>query len=276
MAVFVSLVAFGANRLGLWDTTLTKDTAIWFIGTAFVLLLNIQRVGDSGFFRRTARLALAATIFIGFFLNLFVLSFALELILVPFITLLALLSLVAGREERFASVKSFVDSLLGILGVGLICYVAWRVVTDWDSIDKAESVRQLVLPIWLTLAILPYVFLVGLWAVYGLAFMRINFQTEGRSSRRRAKLALVSVLHLRAHAVAAFAAVWPRRLATSERYADARAVMKEYRAGLRYSAAQRRREWVIGEHAHDDACPPHDADGTDGCSPGGELRARSQ
>ena len=106
-------------------------------------------------------------------------------------------------------------------------------VTDWRAIDKIESLRELTLPIWLTLTILPFVYFVGLWAGYDLAFVRINFETRDHAARGRAKLALVSTLHLRVHAIGAFSGSWPRRLTAATDFSEARAVMKEYRVTLR-------------------------------------------
>ena len=69
-----------------------------------------------------------------------------------------------------------------------------------------ETTQKLLLPVWLTLGVMPLIYAVGLWSAYEQAFVRIHLATDDRASRRSAKWALLRVAHLRATDVSAFRA----------------------------------------------------------------------
>jgi hypothetical protein len=91
------------------------------------------------------------------FVNLYVFPLVAELVLAPTDALLVALSVVAGTEERFATVKKLVDRLLSLIGLAVISIVAIKLARSWDDFDQAEVWQRFALPVWLTLGALPIV-----------------------------------------------------------------------------------------------------------------------
>lgn len=219
-----------ARQFGLWSAELTKDTIIWFVATALVLLINLPHSAQSGFFRKAAVDALKVTVLVEFFVNLFVFSLPIELILLPVAFLIVVIPVVTPREERFRLVVRFTNVVSSMVGLGIGIYVAWRLTVDWRDVANAATLQALALPIWMTLGLLPFVYVLSLIVNYGTAFARINMATDDPRARRRAKLALVTTLHARTAVAGSF--VWPcvRRTVASESWGEARRIIKEYRA----------------------------------------------
>src|SRR5690242_7556124 len=107
----------------------------------------------------------------------------------------ARLAAFSENDATTALVHRLVKRLLMTVGVGLMAYVAVRLVMDFDT---AKTGRSLALPVWLTLGVLPLIYCVGLWTAYEQAFIRIDLQTDDPAGRRRAKLALLRTAHVRA------------------------------------------------------------------------------
>ena len=73
------------TRLSLWSTALTKGTVLWVVGSAIVLLFNCQQVASDplNFVKRTMFQVVGVVVFVEYFMNLYVMSLPVELVLQP-------------------------------------------------------------------------------------------------------------------------------------------------------------------------------------------------
>lgn len=234
MVAWVGGLVFVASRIGWWEAELATDTAVWFFGTALVLMFNVTKaLREEGFFRRTIPGAFKATVFVGVFINLYVFSLWVELILLPALTVLLMLSVVAGSEQRFASVKAPIDTVLALIGFALTAYVVFQIVTDWRDFDRSGALLKFALPVWLTIGVVPFVYLLGLYGAYDLAFKWIDFATDERRQRWRAKLALALRLRLRTQDISAFTVYWAKQAVLASSFSDAYRAIDEFQASRR-------------------------------------------
>jgi hypothetical protein len=233
----VGLVIIG-HRLDIWTTRLLKDTVVWFIATGFVLFMSIAKSAQGGFFRKAALDAVKVTVFIEFFLNLFVLSLPLELLLLPVLFFVATIPFVASRHPRLAPVVRLANSTSLAIGLAVGAYVVWKVVSDWREVANVGTVQSLALPVWLTLSLMPLIYILSLWVNYGVAFALIDVATSDRRSRWRTKLALLTTLHVRTSAAGSFRWPWVRSAVDSPSFRAARREIKAYRAHHRQGRPQ--------------------------------------
>lgn len=242
MIAYADVFVWLGWRLGVWNWSLIPETVIWFFGSALVLFFNLNKASEQeAFFRRVALRTIEVTVFIEFFMNVFVLALPAELVLQPMVLLLMLLSLVAGRQAEDRGVKRFVDALAAVMGLGLAAFSVVQLFRQWDQLDRGTHLLEFALPVWLTLALLPFVYILSLWVSYGVAFLRIRWTAKDARSRRRAKLALVTVLHGRTRDVRAFAGHWAQEAASAGSLKAARSVVRGFRG------SRRRREAALKE-----------------------------
>lgn len=220
-----------ASKVGLWDGDRVTDTAFWFITVGLVLFgrsLNLSKEQHS--VRRTALAALELSTLVEVLSEVFVLNLVAELILQPLFALLAGLSVVAAQKPGHRQVKTMVDGLILVGSVALLLYVVAGLVNNWGSLDKADLLQQFALPVWLTLGVTPYIYAIGLFAAYELAFIRVNWKSEaGWWARTRAKLVLLTSLHVKARDVSAFSGPWQFKLASATSFRDSRRVIADFR-----------------------------------------------
>ena len=164
-----------ASTVGLWMTDVLSDTAVWFLTVGMAFYFSLDKVAEDGWIGRTIRRAVGTAVFVEAFVNLRVFSLPVELVLVPVVTFIVLLGVVAERDDEHRAVHRLVQGVLAIIGVLFVVYVVVSLIGDPKP---GETSRKLLLPVWLTISAMPLIYLVGLWSAYELA-------SCGSVSRRR-------------------------------------------------------------------------------------------
>jgi hypothetical protein len=227
MTLWVAGEILVARRFSWWDTSMTTSTLFWFAGSGFVLFLNAPKASEKEhFFRRNFLTAIKLSVFLGVFMNLFVLSLPAELALQVGLFFLFGLSAVASHKDEFKQVKKLVDALIGISVVGLVAYEVATIISERNTLGHSGIAWQFFLPVWLTLGLLPFNYGAGVYSEYVLAFLRSEWGT-GRSWGRR--LALVVSFGLQSHKLHSFIGESAHDVANASSFADARRIIQETR-----------------------------------------------
>ena len=205
--VWVAGLVFLAAKAGIWKSEMLNDTVIWAVASFAFLFRSEQVLSGDHFLRRKAAAALRATILVEVFVNLVVFPLPLELVLVPFVTVLTMVSAFSGLKPEFEPAAKLTNSVLGWIGFSLLAYVAISLTSDPGQISETTGFRFL-LPVWLSLGVLPYIYIVALYLGYDSAFRRIKYNSADRATRRRARWALIRHCGLRAHRLGDFRGGW--------------------------------------------------------------------
>ena len=247
MLAYIAAVVFVASRIGLWEVRLVGATLAWMVPSALLGFFKVLRISeDRHYFRASLRRSVEIAALVDAYVNLFVLPFWAELILIPFVTLLAALVAVAEVSPELAgkeydATRSCLKLLTGVLGVVLLFYATIHVAHDLSGSSGLSHLgKSLILPFWLNLALIPFMFLLAIRLVYETAFVMRGFSgNTTKASIRRAKLALMLSVGARPFVLGNFGAPWPYRLNQAETLTDARKVAMELRAERAKEAATR-------------------------------------
>lgn len=239
MAVWVLGLVRAADAVGLWDAELVVPTTAWFVASGLLLLFNLDRAWKAtGFFSGVATNLIGIAVFLGFFMNLFTLSLLGELLMQPLAAFLFLLALVAHRDPAHQLVARTADGLTAALGLTLAAFTITQLVRDWDVLDLRLLGLELVLPIWLTLGVLPFICVVALYASYELAFVHVNHALPAGRDRRRVKAAAILTFRHHIRDVSRLPFFWVRQAGESGSASGARSVLGEFRATKRLEEQQ--------------------------------------
>jgi hypothetical protein len=238
-----------AHSVGLWGADVRNDTIVWFLAVGMAFFFSLSQATEDGFFRKTARRAVAVTLFVEAFANLEVFGLWVELALLPIVAFLTAMAALSEGKKESAPARQLVNGLLTVVAVCILLYVLVRLARDFDP---GHTLRALALPVWLTIGSLPFVYAFALLAEYEQAFLRIDFHTDDPSNRRRAKRALLRAANVLASELGGFSGHWIGELASAPSDADARAVMARWRetwrsqqrASRMSSARAFMREWL--------------------------------
>lgn len=236
---YFALVVAGGQTLGIWNTSLLKETLAWFVLAGIPLLTKFPETYQSpGFYRRAARRLFGIAVAIEFLVDLTALSLGAELLLLPAFVILSLLSAAAGTNPEYRRIKKALDGARAILGLVVIVLTVMKLIEIAPKLDLTQLGLLLFLPIWATFFTLLFVGAFGLYANYKPKIGEINrTRPESRRARWRAMLALMSAFGARNLQLARFAPFDARELAQTTSWAQARRYVTYKRAEIRHKMA---------------------------------------
>ena len=198
--LFVGALTLGGCRVGLWDSSLTTDTAFWILATGFALFLKSHTaIKEPQFFRRNVSKLFGWAVLVEFLVGLTTGPLWFELLLAFFLTPIVIAQSWSENRNEHRKVASCFGWLLVLIGFTMLSVSIWPFVTDFDDLDKANLLQQAVLPVWLTSGILPFVYLFGVYMHYETVSIRIGIFSESSPLRQlQLKLAVFREYGLKA------------------------------------------------------------------------------
>ncbi len=164
--IYIAITLIPLFVFDLWFNLLIKDLVVWFFGSAIVLTFNINKVTSWKYFRDVILQTLAITVFFEFIIQQFPFSLLVELILQPIVTIIILLQVVANTKEEYKPVKRLLDVVVSGLGLFFIGRALYLMVTTWEHFAIYQNLMSFLLPIIMTFAFLPYIYLLAVYANY--------------------------------------------------------------------------------------------------------------
>jgi len=215
-------VVLAGRAAGIWELSLLKDTAAWFVVAGVVLFFSFVKAGsEAGFFRRTLGRTVRLAAFLEFYLNLAVFDLWIELLLQPLLLFASLVSLIGSRDPKAQPARRFADGLLALLGIGLLLGTAFELSQIWGTLDARETLLSFALPIWLTLSGLPVIWLLSAYANYQSAFLRVKWMSPDKRLSWRSRLAMWRTFHVRHRQMHGFGGLWAKQLAEAPNWSTA-------------------------------------------------------
>jgi hypothetical protein len=173
VGAYSAAVLWLLEPLGFWDRSMIKEAVLWFVGTAFVALLNAPDA-DEHFVRVFSLRAVKIAVFIEFFVNLYVFPVYVEVWLVPLMVFsYGMVAFAEVKNEE--TVRYVMESFLTLIGAMLLIFVTVSAVTDFSHFASLDTLRHLLVAPLLTLAFVPFLYLVALAMAYGQVFIRVGF-----------------------------------------------------------------------------------------------------
>lgn len=176
MFSYVSLIILLFSVIQIWNISLVKDTIYWVIGSAILLLMNTnEATQDEHHFRKILLDNLKLILILEFVINLTSFNLLAELILIPLLVVLSVMSAVAETKKEWLPAKKLVDFILSFIVFSLIIYAVYNIVSDYQSFVTMDNLRSFILPPLLTVAYIPFLYLFALVMAYEILFIRLDF-----------------------------------------------------------------------------------------------------
>jgi hypothetical protein len=172
--LLAAAVTTGLAWSGFWRTSMIPTTVAWFVGTAIVGTFSMGGVGE---LRRLAARTVASTAVVVFVSNAYTFPLLVELLLVPSVVVLVTMASFADRRPEFANTRAPLKVLCVALFVGTITPTVVHFVQHVGELASADRARDFLLPFVLTVAFLPYLYLVRMVVVWqaALSILQASF-----------------------------------------------------------------------------------------------------
>ncbi len=185
---YVSLVVYFLHANDLWHIGQLKNTVIWFFAVAFLSFFDLEKYKkDSGLFKKAILDNIKLIALVEFLIGFYVLSFWAELILFPILVLITLIHAYSQTDKKYKSVETLFETVLALFGFSLIVYALYELTTSFSEFVKPETAEDFLLPPFLTLAYLPFIFFLVVYTTYENIFVRLQCSVKDRWVRRFTK-----------------------------------------------------------------------------------------
>ena len=166
MTAWAGSLIYGAGRLGIWDTEQIKTTIVWFLTGAVVLFFQVNKAHRPGFWKRVTLGLFAAPTIFQFLSELATLPLWLEFLTQGLLLFAVLMSTVASHndDEGIRRVGRLFSGVVVLAGLGLLGFSLFTFTTNATSGDVESALRDFFMPIWATVGILPFFYLLALYS----------------------------------------------------------------------------------------------------------------
>lgn len=111
-----------------------------------------------------------------YFIGTFTFKFWIEMLIIPVITILTLMNVVAESEEKYRGVHKLIDIVLACIG----WYMLWGAVNvglkEYKELNAINTLVSFMIPIVYTILILPLEFGLEIYSDYEQVFVRMKFR----------------------------------------------------------------------------------------------------
>jgi len=173
-----ALVVLALAHFGLWDLSVLKETIYWVIGTGLVMFGSFDKATSlKELYKHTAKNTLKVAIFLEFFIGFYVFPLWIEMLLVPSITFIVLLSVVADYQKgkEYEPVRKFLKGVTVAIGLTVILCAVIAFIKHPKPLFTYENLELFLLPVILSFTYTISVYFVALYSKYELVFNRISY-----------------------------------------------------------------------------------------------------
>jgi len=175
MGFYLGLIIYILDSIGLWEITLYKDFLFWLLTTAFVMLFQFSKLKTTEDFNSIILKLITINVIIDFLASNYNLSLFKEFLLVPTITFITILLVVAQqKKEENDKVIKLLNFTLSLIGLIIFSYVLYRLIKSPEELFTIKNLKSFLLSPIFTILFIPFVFFIVIYSKYEQIFMIIN------------------------------------------------------------------------------------------------------
>ena len=176
--VFIAFFLLAVDILkwtAFWDSSMLKDTIFWVVFVELPLFAKaIEKAKDNRFFSNLVADNLKFIVLFEFFVGFWTFDLCIELVAIPITVFVSFLCALASREKKHKPAKTFFDILLVIWGIIILIHAVSSTVQDPEAFFNLDTLKSLLLPVFLLILNLPVVYGLALYSGYEQLFIRIK------------------------------------------------------------------------------------------------------
>src|SRR5690606_9337279 len=143
--------------------------------TAFVMLLQFSKLKTTKDFNGIILKLITINVIIEFLASNYNLSLFKEFFLVPAITFITILLVVAQqKKEENEKVIKLLNFILSLIGLIIFSYVLYRLIKSPEELFTIKKLKSFLLSPIFTILFIPFVFFIVIYSKYEQIFMNIN------------------------------------------------------------------------------------------------------
>lgn len=179
--------------LPIWENIYIKDIIIWFLFSGLIYCMNaVSSEADETYIKKILNDNLKFTIILEFFMSTFTFNIWIELAIIPVITIITVMNVIAERKEEYKSVHKLLDSVLAIAGFWVFYETIKIGINEYKQLNIINTLVSFMIPIAYLILIIPLEYALELYSKYELLFLRMTFKEEkDKKTKIRHRVAII-------------------------------------------------------------------------------------
>ena len=165
--------------LPIWENIYIKDIIIWFLFSGLIYCMNaVLSEADETYIKKILKDNLKFTMILEFFMSTFTFNIWIELAIIPVITIITVMNVIAERKEEYKSVHKLLDSILAIAGFWIFYETIKIGINEYKQLNIINTLVSFMIPIVYLILIIPLEYILELYSKYEVLFLRMTFKEK--------------------------------------------------------------------------------------------------
>lgn len=179
--------------LPIWENIYIKDIIIWFLFSGLIYCMNaVSSETDETYIKKILKDNLKFTMILEFFMSTFTFNIWIELAIIPVITIITVMNVIAERKEEYKNVHKLLDSVLAIAGFWIFYETIKIGINEYKLLNIINTLVSFIIPIAYLILIIPLEYALELYSKYELLFLRMTFKEEkDKKTKIRHRVAVI-------------------------------------------------------------------------------------
>jgi hypothetical protein len=192
MIIYVMIVVWALEELGLWRITQLKDTILWIIFSGLAMEFQLADQKEAHSIKRVLKNNIKLIIFFEFVVNVYSFPLVIEIILFPILVIVSCITVMAKYDSKYSSAETFAKLVLSLVGTGIIIYVVINIISDYKNIISTSTLQDILLPVILTIVLMPFIYMLMIYIAYETLSVRLKIHL--RDSDKLQKYAMKKLI----------------------------------------------------------------------------------
>lgn len=193
---YVAIITYGFYKSIFWKNIFLKDILVWFIFTGFITCINAV-MNKEGYIKKKVYENIKITVIIEFLISMFTFSLVVEMIMIPVLSIIAIMDVIAEREEKYESAHKLFQFLLVTYGLVVLYQTIQRTISEYRELYKLDTVICFLIPIVYTLLMVPLEYCLEVFSAYQSLFIRMSFkEKDDKKLQRKNHFQIIKICRL--------------------------------------------------------------------------------
>ena len=217
--------------LPIWENIYIKDIIIWFLFSGLIYCMNaVSSEADETYIKKILKDNLKFTMILEFFMSTFTFNIWIELAIIPVITIITVMNVIAERKEEYKSVHKLLDSVLAIAGFWIFYETIKIGINEYKQLNIINTLVSFMIPIAYLILIIPLEYALELYSKYELLFLRMTFKEEkDKKTKIRHRVAVICSCRISVRRVLLFQREYMGRMYVKMKDNEFEKLIREFR-----------------------------------------------
>lgn len=183
-------------KFKIWDTSLVKDTILWFLLVALTLMYNATKINSfQKFVKNVVRPLVAFSVIFEYIFGLYTFDWWIEILMVPVVFFISGMLAFSEKKPEHRQVHKLMNGVFILLGLISLAAVAFHLLNHYTDYFNRLTAMQFIMPLCLSLMFVPFLYGLTMFTHYETAFVALKRQFKQPSVYKYAMLKAMLRFH---------------------------------------------------------------------------------